>query len=120
MTTVLSYQPGQTVAIVQQVFNLDGYRQDGYDLGDGNHGAPVIARLILPNLTLGSGYPVVMTKLDTGLYYHSFILPSGAIAVGTYLVDIYWYHPDTSTLQQDLVQINVTAPFGIYSVIPGH
>jgi hypothetical protein len=112
-TTVLSYTPGQTATIVQQTFNLDGYRADGY------LGAPVIARVILPGFTLATGYPLAMTKLDTGLYASSLTLPNGAVAVGIYIVDIYWYHPTTLALQQDVQLINVTAPFGLYSTTIG-
>lgn len=120
MSNILSHMPGQTVTIVQQVFNLDGYRQDGYDfINSGLLGAPVIARIIFPNFTLAAGYPVSMTKLDTGLYSFSFRLPTGAASVGLYIVDIYWYHPNTLSLQQDITQILVTAPFGLYSATVG-
>lgn len=120
MSNVLSYFPGQTVTIVQQVFNLDGYRADGYSFSEsGPLGAPVIARIIFPDLTLAAGYPVAMTKLDTGLYSFSFTLPTGAHAVGLYIVDIYWYHPSTLSLQQDITQILVNAPFGLYSITAG-
>lgn len=116
MPNILSYTPGQRVALIQQVLNIDGYRQDGYSFTySGPLGAPVIARIILPNFTLSDGYPVAMTKLDTGLYVYAFTLPAGAHAVGTYIVDIYWYHPTTHQLQQDFIQLTVTAPYGIYS-----
>lgn len=110
MTTVLSYSPGQTVTIIQQVLNLDGYRADGAQ------GAPVISRILLPGFTLATGYPVSMSQLDTGLYNYSFVLPTGAVAVGTYVVDLYWYSPDTGQLQQDFISVLVTAPFGLYSI----
>lgn len=120
MSTVLAHQPGQPVTIIQQVFNLDGYREDGYSFsGSGPLGAPVIARIIFPGFTLASGYPQAMTKLDKGLYSYTFTLPQGAAAVGLYIVDIYWYHPTTFALQQDVVQVNVTAPFGLYSATAG-
>ena len=116
MSTVLSYSPGQTVTLVHQVFNADGYRADGYNfINSGPLGAPVIARVIHPGLTLSSGFPIAMNRIDTGLYTYSFTLPTGAAAVGTYIVDIYWYHPTTTNLQQDMILINVTAPFGLYS-----
>lgn len=107
MSKVLTYQPGQTVAIVQQVLNLDGYRQDGYvyDSISGPHGEPVIARVMAPDLSLLTGFPFAMVKLDTGLYYMSFILPQGPSALGLYVVDIYWYHPTTFQLQQDVIEI---------------
>lgn len=117
MSNTLWYTPGQTVTIVQQVFNLDGYRADGYTFsGSGPLGVPVIARLINPDFTLATGYPAAMTKLDTGLYAFSFTLPTGGTSVGTYIVDGYWYHPDTLQLQQDVTQIIVMAPFGLYTV----
>lgn len=106
--------PGQTVTIVQQVLNSDGYRADGYS--PYGFGDPVIARIVYPDLSLAVGYPAAMNKLDVGLFYYSFILPTGAAAVGTYIVDLYWYHPTTLQLQQDTVLVVVTAPFGIYSV----
>ena len=111
MSTVLSYSPGQTATIVWQVFNLDGYRADGYA------GAPIIERVVLPSLSFATGYPVAMNRLDTGLYTYSFLLPSGAVAVGMYIVDLSWYSPDTMSLQQDIVLINVTAPYGVYGAV---
>ena len=116
MSTVLSQMPGQTATIVQQVLNQSGARADGYFFsGSGPLGDPVIERVILPNQTLATGFPVAMNRLDVGLYTYSFVLPSGAAAVGLYIVDVSWYHPDTHALQQDVILINVTAPFGLYS-----
>lgn len=112
MSTVLSYSPGQIATVAQQILNLDGYRVDGYG------GAPIVAKVILPNLTLATGYPISMTRLDIGLYNYSFTLPTGPSSIGTYLVDLYWYHPDTFQLQQNFIQINVSSPYGVYSVIP--
>lgn len=118
MSTVLAQFPGQLVTIVQQVLNADGYRQDGYILPgiSGPNGEPVIARIILPGFTLAMGYPAVMNQLDTGLYAYTFTLPQGAISVGLYTVDIYWYNPTSFILQQEVVFVNVTAPFGVYSI----
>lgn len=120
MSNILQYSPGQTVTIIQQVFNSDGYRADGYSFSQsGLDGAPVIARIVFPSLTLASGYPIIMNKLDTGLYIFSFILPKGASSIGTYMIDVYWYHPTTLQLQQDIYQVIVIAPFGIYSASVG-
>jgi hypothetical protein len=120
MSYVLVYTPGQTATIIQQILTADGYRADGYSFaGSGPNGFPVIARIVFPNLTLAAGYPAAMTKLDTGLYYSKFILPTGSSAVGTYLVDGYWYNPTTLKLQQMVAEVVVTAPFGQYSVTPG-
>ena len=120
MSNVLSYFPGQKVTIIQQVLNSDGYRQDGYSFDmAGPFGAPVIARIIFPDFSLAIGYPADMIKLDTGLYSFSFTLPSGGISIGLYIIDIYWYHPTTLQLQQDIAQVVVTAPFGVYGVTVG-
>jgi hypothetical protein len=118
MSTVLAQFPGQTVTVIQQVLNSDGYRADGYIVPgfSGPCGEPVIARIIMPGFTLATGYPAVMTQLDTGLYAFTFTLPSGAISVGLYTVDIYWYNPSTYALQQEVFLVNVTAPFGVYSI----
>jgi len=107
MSNVFTYQPGQTVAIVQQVLNADGYRQDGYIVPGvtGPLGEPIIARVMAPNLSLLTNFPATMVKLDTGLYYLSFILPQGPAALGLYMVDVYWYNPSTFHLQQDVIQI---------------
>jgi len=110
--TVLTYSPGQVATVFWQILNLDGYRVDGYG------GAPVITRVVLPNLTVAAGYPVSMNRFDVGLYVYSFTLPTGAASVGSYLVDIQWYNPDTLQLQEDFVQIVVNSPYGVYSVIP--
>jgi len=106
-TTVLTYMPGQTVTIVQQVLNLDGYRVDGYVYTgvSGPNGEPKIARVVAPDLSELPSFPATMAKLDTGLYAVSFTLPSTISAIGLYIVDIYWYHPDTHQLQQDMIFI---------------
>lgn len=109
--------PGQTVTIIQQVLNSDGYRADGYS--PYGFGDPVIARIIFPGFTLATGYPVPMTKLDVGLFAYTFNLPTGATAVGTYIVDIYWYHPTTLQLQQDVALVVVNAPYGLYGATVG-
>ena len=120
MSYVLVYSPGQSVTVLQQVLNSDGYRADGYAFaGSGPLGAPVTSRIAFPNFTLAAGYPAAMIKLDTGLYYWSFTLPTGAAAIGTYIVDGYWYHPTTLALQQDFTQVIVTSPYGQFSVTPG-
>lgn len=117
MPTILNYSPGQTVSVIQQVFNSDGYRADGYNFsGSGPLGAPVISRIIYPNLSIAAGYPVAMRKLDTGFYIYTFTLPTGAAAVGTYVVDGYWYDPATFKLRQDYFQIVVSAQYGQYSI----
>lgn len=105
---ILTYSPGQLVTIFQEVVNNQGVRvSDGY--------VPVINRIITPQFTLVSGYPQEMTELDTGLYYSQFILPTGATAVGSYLVDVVFLNPDNELYNINTTQIICNAPYGIYS-----
>jgi hypothetical protein len=113
MPTVLNYTPGQQVTIFQEI--KDGYVQrtdDGY--------VPVVTRIFSPpNFMPLTGYPQRMTRLDTGLYYFQFTLPQGAVAVGSYLVDITFLSPATGLLNTNTYQIVVTAPFGNFGVTIG-
>ena len=108
----LSYGPGQTVLFYLQVVDANGVASDGYTV-------PVADKVILPGLTASSAYPISMTKYDTGLYYHSFVLPSGSSAVGTYLVSVSYVEPSGTYTKTEVYQIVVSAPFGQYSVSPG-
>lgn len=110
MPTVLNYTPGQQVTVFQEV--KDGYgarTDDGY--------VPVVTRVILPGFTLAVGYPQVMSRLDTGLYYFQFTLPTGAVAVGSWLVDISYLNPDNGVINTNTYQVVVTAPFGNFGVV---
>jgi len=116
MLQTLSYFPGQTATIFLEVLDINGQRADGYS-HDGY--PPEITRLVFPDLTLAVGYPAYMTKLDVGLYYYQFILPTGAISVGSYLVDIMYINPSTSYPNTSLYQIAVNAPYGNFAVSSG-
>lgn len=108
MSTILQYNPGQVATVILETLNAAGVRADGYDL-------PQITRIIFPNLSLASGYPLDMTKLDQGLYMAQFTLPALASSVGTYIVDMVYFDPDTGLPKDTLVQILVNAPMGQYS-----
>ena len=118
MLNTLSYTPGQTVTVFLETLDGYGQRADGYL-------PPVITRLIFPDLTLATGYPVNMVKLDVGLYYYQFILPSGALlpsgnsSIGSYLVDIAYDNPTTGYINTALYQIQVSAPFGNFGLTVG-
>jgi hypothetical protein len=133
MLQTLFYSPGQTATIFVETLdingervdaNVDGYigssMPDGYQDGyiDGYHN-PMVFRLVFPDLNLADNYPVHMVKLDTGLYYYQFVLPSGATAVGSYLVDISYTDPSTLYTKTSLYQISVNAPYGNYSITAG-
>jgi hypothetical protein len=111
MTKILQHAPGQLVNLILET--MDGYtRSDSYTI-------PVVSRIFLPNLTLATGYPQSMTKLDTGLYWFGFTLPSLATSVGTYIADVKWQDPATDGYANEAYQIIVSAPFGRYGITPG-
>ena len=112
METVLSYFPGQQVTIFLETIDGYGARSDSATL-------PLVTRIIFPGFTLASGYPQAMIKLDVGLYYAQFILPTGASAVGSYLVDTIFTNPVNGSLNHKMYQIVVTAPFGNFSTTIG-
>jgi hypothetical protein len=100
---------GQLIRLVVQT--LDGYegaRVDGY--------VPVVASVQYPDLSLAVGYPYPMLRLDTGLYAHGLLLPSGADALGTYIANVYW--EENGLPKWEVFAINVARPFGISAVSP--
>lgn len=107
---VLQHFPGQLATIFLETEDAAGVRADGYAV-------PMVTRVILPDLSLATEYPQNMHKLDIGLYYIQYVIPSGAVAVGSYLVDIIYADPDTSVIRNTAVQIVVTAPFGTYTAV---
>ena len=111
MSGILQHSPGQQVTLVFEIHDANGVRSDGY-MGS----LPQISRLIFPSITLAGDYPKDMIKIDDGLFYFKFSLPSGSSAVGTYIAEISWFDPDTSDLKQTFFQIVVTAPFGNYTI----
>lgn len=111
MTTILQYTPGSVVTVVLQTLNDLGIREDGYS-------TPVIERVILPDLSESSLYPLDMIRIDVGFFYHRFTIPSNAISVGSYLVDISWTNAANDP-KQDIVQIICSPTSGNFSVSPG-
>lgn len=104
----LFHSPGQIATIFLTNTGSDGYLLDTPSL-------PSIDRLVLPDLTDDDGYPQNMTKLDTGIYYFEYTIPSGASAVGTYLIKIVYEKGTAMDYTTEFYQIIVTAPYGIYS-----
>lgn len=118
MAQLLTYSPGQVATIYISVLNTDGYYTDGYYDGytiDG-YSVPVIHRVVKPNHLLMDGYPSPMTRFDLGIFYGYVSIPSGASSVGSYYVDVR-YRDDVGQLKIESVILQVTAPYGIYSVI---
>ena len=114
----LSYFPGQEVTVLLETVDADSIRADGYLLPDG-YILPIVSKILKPNLTYIDGYPFDMTKLEVGVYYYKFTLPTGASAVGSYIVDVTYLDPADSTLKQILYQIVVTAPYGNFGATAG-
>ena len=71
------------------------------------------------------GYPQNMTRLGLGLYTFQLAIPSGASAVGSYLVDIIYRSPFTAggdsgdDINYAAYQIIVSAPYGLYGITTG-
>lgn len=126
MSFILNATPGTQVTIVLETLLTDGYRSDGYnatlgpadgyDIIDGYYQLPVVERIFFPTLTQAAGYPKKMVRIDEGLYYFQFILPTGASAVGTYIVDVQYINPSTAAISETFYQVICTAPFGMYSI----
>ena len=108
MSQILSFSPGQQVTIFLEV-------KDGYGSRIDSPSLPVVSKIIFPALTLAASYPQDMIKIETGLYYYQFALPTGASAVGNYLVDVSYINPENDAINNQLYHIIVNAPFGNFS-----
>lgn len=108
----LNFYPGQKATVYLETVHADGYRADSAT-------QPIVARIIFPDLSLASGFPQNMTKLDTGLYYYQFVLPAGASSVGSYLVDTQFTNPTTNAINNQAYQILVAVNLGFASISPG-
>lgn len=115
MTTLLYYFPGQKATIFLETKDGYGQRADSGLPHDG-YATPEITRVIFPDLSLAAGFPQSMIKLDTGLYFFQFTLPTGGSSIGSYLIDVTYNAPGTTTFYQKIFQLIVTAPFGNYGV----
>jgi len=121
-TTVLYYFPGQKATIFLETFASDGYTRadvtvpiDGY-VDDDGYAAPLITRVVFPDLSLAADFPQIMIKLDIGLYYFQFTLPFNGNSIGSYIVDVSYIHPETGGTYTKLYQLITNAPYGNYSV----
>jgi hypothetical protein len=105
---ILFYSPGQAATILLEVKNA-GVRANSST-------TPTVDRIIFPSATTATGYPKPMTAIDTGLYSYTFIVPSQAMGIGSYIVDVSYTDPATSVVFKELYQIVCTAATGSYSV----
>jgi len=138
----ISANTGQTVRLVIQALDSNGYPKDldgyanftdGYVLdgygsiivdngsiiaetySDGYY-YPVVQSVMFPDLSLATGYPASMIRIGKGLYINGLTLPTGASSIGTYVVSISRIENGKFILET--YAINAARPFGISSVSP--
>ena len=110
--TSIFANPGQNVTIVIQTLDGYGTRVDGYT-------PPQIDFIIIPSTpTPLSGFPQVMTKIETGLYSRTITLGTGSASLGTTIVSVSWPQPGTNITQNEVFTIQIALPFGNTTVIP--
>jgi hypothetical protein len=111
MHQILNYSPGSKVTATLQILNAAGSR---FPLTE----TPALNSITFPNGTLGSTSAVVVSNVMNGVYQFKFTLPIGAAAVGNFLLDISYIDPDSSTTKSALIEIQVSAPLGNFTVSP--
>lgn len=105
---ILQHFPGQRVTLFLEV--VDGYgRVDSLT-------TPKIDGILMPDFAAMIGYPQDMVRIGVGLYYHQFVLPTGAAALGSYLAEASYTYQD-GYVNSQLYQVIVTAPFGRFSAV---
>jgi hypothetical protein len=109
-TVAIFANPGQVITLPIQTLDGYGSRTDGYQ--------PTIESILLPNSTFATGYPIVMNKIDTGFYISRITIPTGASALGTYIVSILYDDPANPAHHEiwKIFLINCSLPFGNSSV----
>ncbi len=95
---------GIATPIILELKN-NAIRQDAYS-------APMINKIIVPDLSEVPGFPASMIKISTGLYYYNFIIPIAQSSVGSFLVDIEYIDANSMITKNDFVQIIVTNSLG--------
>src|SRR5690606_3983963 len=111
MYNSLLYRPCATGTFVFETF-VDGYpgsRSDGYAF-------PYVSQVFLPEnadgyiltddgYTVLADYPSNFSKLDTGLFYHKFTLPTGTGSLGTYVFDVTYYDSPEEVIKKISYQV---------------
>ena len=106
---ILYFFPGQEATLFLETKDDTGARADGSL-------TPVLNYTVLPDGTTTSDYNVSFTKINVGLYTAKIRLPKGTTSIGSYLFNVTYDLPVTSTIVDDAFQIIINAPYGIYSV----
>jgi len=92
MSKIVYVSPNQTIDLVFEVLNSSQEREDAPVL-------PIVRRVYNPDMTLMAGFPQAMDNIDIGLYLFTFELPMGALAIGTYIIDVIWTNPQNKQEQ---------------------
>ncbi len=112
MITILSYSPGQKATLFLETLNASGIRTNSAT-------TPSLTRVILPSGVIPTdGYPAALTSRGTGLYSISFLLQTGAAAVGSYLAEVTYTSPVTSQISIATYQLLVSPTAGMFSAAP--
>jgi hypothetical protein len=110
MEQILNYFPGRTATVWLEIF-------DGYGSLADPPAIPNVTKVIFPGFTMASGYPLPMTRLDVGLYYANFLIPTGGTAIGSYLIDTAYIGPVDGYVHNEIFQLVVQAPYGNYNTM---
>jgi hypothetical protein len=108
MLQILNYSPGRLATVWLEIF-------DGYGTLADPPSIPNVVKVFLPGFATAPGYPAPMTRLNVGLYYATFTIPTGAAAIGSYLIDAAYISPIDGYARNQSFQLVVQAPWGNYN-----
>lgn len=112
MLLALYAQPGQTINLIAEILDNEGYRTDGYT------SAPIVDSFLNSSFQEAMGFPSAMTRLSQGLWYKNITLNKGITSIGNYLANISWQNID-GYVENLSYLICVNAAFGQVLAIPG-
>jgi hypothetical protein len=106
---VISANPGTRTSIVLETKMLGASLRSDPDV------LPMVLRVVAPDhTTLIGGYPLPMTRLDVGLFVLDIQIPTGATAIGSFIVDVVYKMSGID--YSEVYQVVVNAPYANFSV----